>query len=258
VNKKNPTIFPYLNCNNNRPHGSTNQTELSHSEIFSLPPADDWPTYSNENSGSFKQVHDPPMGTDSTDSIGLQDISANDWQTESDSKEGTFQVESSTLETQNSGSWVPSLQAVEALSATLHPQVDTHKTRHTQLAHNDSTSQSSENVSLLPDPPSQRKMYSYPDCDDWIVAEEKELYSIVVKHKGFTYLLRKNGMNVLPSHFIYKYKRSPYGDLFSRKARFVAGGHKLTESICCTVYSAVAIGSCVAISSRVCSESSTR
>ena len=50
--------------------------------------------------------------------------------------------------------------------------------------------------------------------------------SIVVKHKGFTYLLRKNGMNVLPSHFIYKYKRSPCGDLLSRKARFVAGGHK--------------------------------
>ena len=160
-------------------------------------------------------------------SIGVQDISESNWSTETNNEQGSeFQVESSTLETQNSRPRVPSLRAVEALSATLHPQVDTHKTRHTQLAHNERTSQSSENVSLLPDPPSQRKMYTYPDADEWIVSEEKELYSIVVKHKGFTYLLRKSNMNVLPSHFIYKYKRSPYGDLLSRKARFVAGGHK--------------------------------
>jgi hypothetical protein len=33
-------------------------------------------------------------------------------------------------------------------------------------------------------------------------------------------------MNVLPSHFIYKYKRDPNGNLMSRKTRLVAGGHK--------------------------------
>ena len=92
----------------------------------------------------------PPPGNP----IGLQDISTNNWETESDSKDRVFRVESSNLETQNSRTRVPSLRAVEALSATLHPQVDTHKTRHTPLARNDSNSQSSENVSLLPDPPS--------------------------------------------------------------------------------------------------------
>ena len=61
---------------------------------------------------------------------------------------------------------------------------------------------------------------------EWRVAEQKELYSIMVKHKGFSYQKREKGMNVLPSHFIYKYKRDPYGRLMSRKARFVAGGHR--------------------------------
>ena len=221
VNKKNPTIFPYLNCKTSRPPFSSNQN----SEILSDTPADDWPNSSNEIREISNSSMTPHLGV-LTNPIGLQDISTNNWETESDSKDRVFRVESSNLETQNSRTRVPSLRAVEALSANLHPQVDTHKTRHTQLARNDSNSQSSENVSLLPDPPSQRKMYSYPDCNEWIVSEEKELYSIVVKHKGFTYLLRKTGMNVLPSHFIYKYKRSPYGDLLSRKARFVAGGHK--------------------------------
>ena len=69
-------------------------------------------------------------------------------------------------------------------------------------------------------------MLSYPGVDDWIVSEERELHSIIVKHKGFTYVKRTKDMNVLPSHFVYKYKTDPYGFVLSRKTRVVAGGHK--------------------------------
>ena len=161
------------------------------------------------------------------DSIGSsEDTEKKIEETETNSNHEPPQLEISSRDTQNSRLRVPSLRAVEALSASLHSQVAAHKGSHTQLAHNARTRQTTDHSSLLPDPPSQRKMYSYPDVEDWIVAEEKELHSIIVKHKGFTYVQRKNDMNVLPSHFIYKYKRSPYGELLSRKARFVAGGHR--------------------------------
>ena len=83
----------------------------------------------------------------------------------------------------------------------------------------------------LIDPPSQRAMYKYDDADDWIVEEEKEVYSISVKHKGFVYMPREGWMNVLPMHFIYKYKKDPYGLLLRRKARLVVGGHRQQHEV---------------------------
>ena len=221
VNKIQPTVFPYLNNGKNRPCWNENF------ESGSRPTENDWPEETNENPNRPGRFFDPPM---ERNSIGLEEgpkeISENNWITETTCVDDPPREKNSSIETQSSRLRVPSLRAVEALSANLHNQVATHKATHTQLEHKDCTRPTHENFSLLPDPPSQRKMYSYPDVDDWIVAEEKELYSIIVKHNGFTYLLRKSDMNVLPSHFIYKYKRSPYGELFSRKARFVAGGHR--------------------------------
>ena len=74
-------------------------------------------------------------------------------------------------------------------------------------------------------------MYKYDDADDWIVEEEKEVYSISVKHKGFVYMPREGWMNVLPMHFIYRYKKDPYGLLLRRKARLVVGGHRQQHEV---------------------------
>ena len=43
VNKKNPTIFPYLNCGKSRPSWAANQNALPPMEISSLAQEDDWP-----------------------------------------------------------------------------------------------------------------------------------------------------------------------------------------------------------------------
>ena len=76
----------------------------------------------NEISDSAFQLRRPPP---ERKSIGVQDISKFHWSTETNDEQGSeFQVESSTLETQNSRPRIPSLRAVEALSATLQPQVD--------------------------------------------------------------------------------------------------------------------------------------
>ena len=74
-------------------------------------------------------------------------------------------------------------------------------------------------------------MYKYDDVDDWILEEEKEIYSIDVKHKGFLYMPRESWMNVLPMHFIYKYKKDPYGLLLRRRARLVVGGHRQQHEV---------------------------
>ena len=114
---------------------------------------------------------------------------------------------------------VPSLRSVEALAGQLQTnQVSTH----TQSSSFDSAQQ----YENLPDPTTRKQMLSYPDAEEWILSEEKELYSITVKHKGFTYVKRTKDMNVLPCRFLYKYKRNPYGVVLSRKTRLVAGGHK--------------------------------
>ena len=59
VNKKNPTIFPYLNCGKSRSSWATNQNALPPIEISSLAPADDWPESTNEISDSALQLRRP-------------------------------------------------------------------------------------------------------------------------------------------------------------------------------------------------------
>ena len=89
--------------------------------------------------------------------MGPTEKSQNNWSTETYSDDDPPQDENSSLETQSSRLRVPSLRSVEALAASLHKQVDTHKATHTQLAHNDHSRPTTETFSLLPDPPYNEK-----------------------------------------------------------------------------------------------------
>jgi hypothetical protein len=60
VNKKNPTIFPYLNCGKSRPSWATNENPRAPLEISTLSQEDDWPTSTNDISLSNKNPQRPP------------------------------------------------------------------------------------------------------------------------------------------------------------------------------------------------------
>ena len=204
VHKINPTIFPNTNCDINRP-------VLPDSEL--------------KNFGPY-----PPIESDIQDrsfsANGSRDKDLN-FRTETPGSEELKIDENENFEAHNSSypkrTRTPSLTAVEAIASQLQVSKVTNSTIPTSTL---TTPGRASDGSLLPDPSSKSRMLSYADADDWIVSEEQELYSIAVKHKGFTYVKRESAMNVLPSHFIYKYKRDPNGNLLSRKTRLVAGGHK--------------------------------
>ena len=207
VNKKSPTVFPYLNTNVNKP------LAYEHKNFGSFSEDPDWtqnfyePIESLESGSDFySDLTGPEGGLD----LGLEPTTNQN------------EAQSIRVGTRNR---VPSLRSVEALSNTLQVSLPSHSLS-SSISKNNHHEDRKNNDMDLQDPPSRTKMLSYPDRDDWIVSEEKELHSIIVKHKGFTYKLREDWMNVLPSHFIYKYKLDPYGRLITRKTRFVAGGHK--------------------------------
>jgi hypothetical protein len=99
VNKKSPTIFPYLNSGKNRPPWATNEISTPQFEISNLPQEDDWPISTNDISLSEKILQRPPRGEDS---IGLSDppsqISEFHSRTETNSEDDPPEVEISTIE----------------------------------------------------------------------------------------------------------------------------------------------------------------
>jgi hypothetical protein len=203
VHKINPTIFPNTNCDVNRP---TQGPDSQDPELWEPIEKRSQIRYFSTN-----ETQDEDLCLD-TETPGFPELKID---------------ENEQIETHNSTyprrTRTPSLTAVEAIAS----QLQLSKVSNSPISTSTLTTPGrASDGSLLPDPSSKSRMLSYADADDWIVSEEQELYSIAVKHKGFTYLKREPSMNVLPSHFIYRYKRDPNGNLMSRKTRFVAGGHK--------------------------------
>ena len=204
VNKINPTIFPNMNCDVNRP-------------IQAQPDSEDLQNWGPIESESQRNY--PPTNENSDRDLYLDKESPGPFESKIDENGEHYSSDSGYSRRIRT----PSLTAVESLAS----QLQISKVSNSPISNSFLTTPGrASDGSLLPDPSSKANMLKYEDSDDWILSEEKELYSIAVKHKGFTYRRREPSMNVLPSHFIYKYKRDPHGNLTSRKTRFVAGGHK--------------------------------
>jgi hypothetical protein len=190
VHKMNPTIFLNTNCDINRP-------------VQAQPDSKDLQMWEPIESNPQRRYF-------STNEIPQKEILYLD--TESPGPTELKIDENETILSQNSSylrrARTPSLTSIEALAS----QLQISKVANSPISNSSLTTHGrASDGSLLPDPSSKSKMLSYADAADWIVSEEQELYWIAVKHKGFTYLKREPSMNVLPSHFIYKYKRDPMG-----------------------------------------------
>jgi hypothetical protein len=80
------------------------------------------------------------------------------------------------------------------------------------------------------EPTSFRDAVQQPDWDDWKLALDEEMKSLL-ENGTWELVERKPGMKVIPSKWVFKLKRDSEGRINRYKCRLVAGGHRQTYGV---------------------------
>jgi hypothetical protein len=80
------------------------------------------------------------------------------------------------------------------------------------------------------EPATDEEALNGPNGHEWLPAIKAEL-DVLEGHDTWRLVQRPTNQPVIPSHFIYRTKRGPDGNIVKRKARLVAGGHKQVKGV---------------------------